>query len=282
MATPQLVEHLVTGMVPAFRPSGLARPGLKPARHSERRDPAARELEAFSATVSHDLQAPLRQIAGFVELLDREAGPALTEPCRQYLADIGGAAAHMSALLESMVTYAREGHRGLQAASVDLDALAREVVADLSREAADRTIEWTIAPLPVVRGDGILLRQVLANLIGNAVKYTRPRDPARIEVGVAPPARAGEVAIFVRDNGVGFDMRLAHKLFTLFERLHPASQFAGTGLGLASVHRIVCRHGGRVWAAGAVDRGATFGFSLPVGQDSYASAYLTAAAGPPS
>lgn len=226
---------------------------------------ANRDLEAFGYSVSHDLQAPLRQIAGFTELLAREAGPVLSETARRHLVDIAGAAAHMTALVDALLEFSRAGSTSLKPALVDLDALARQAVRDASGDAAGRTIDWSLAPLPRVDGDPTLLRQVFANLLANAVKYTRARTRARIEIGTSAQAGVGEVVVFVRDNGIGFDMRHERRLFGVFERLHPSSEFEGSGVGLASVRRIVERHGGRVWATAAPGAGATFFVALPDG-----------------
>jgi PAS domain S-box-containing protein len=224
---------------------------------------ANHELEAFSYSVSHDLRAPLRHVSGFVSLLERESGAAMSELSREYLHEIADSAARMHTLIDNLLEFSRVGRSSLQKADVDLGALARQAVAEASRDAEGRRIDWVIGPLPRVRCDAILMRQVLANLVGNAVKYTRPRETAVIELGTLPAEHAGDAVCFVRDNGVGFDMKYARKLFGVFQRLHPAAAFEGTGIGLANVQRIVHRHGGRVWANGAVDAGATFFFSLP-------------------
>lgn len=226
------------------------------------------ELEAFAYSVSHDLRAPLRQISGFAALLTRSSGTALAPSVRQHLDDITDAARGMSGLIERMLDFSRAGRRALRRTDVELTRLAREVVADLSRETKGRNIEWSIGALPRVRGDAILLRQVIFNLLSNAVKYSRPCNLACIEVGVLVSESPGDIVCFVRDNGVGFDMRHVARLFSVFSRLHPGSAFEGTGIGLANVRRVVHRHGGRVWATGEVGGGATFYFSLPVADDS--------------
>jgi PAS domain S-box-containing protein len=220
------------------------------------------ELEAFSYSVSHDLRAPLRQIRGFVDLLERDLG----EPSacvRQHLADIADSAKRMATLVDTLLEFSRVGRADLNLVEVDLGWIVAEVIGDLELS-PDRHIEWQLHPLPAVTCDPVLMRQVWANLIGNAVKFTRPRTPARIEIG-SFEADEG-VVCFVRDNGVGFNMQRADKLFGVFQRLHPPSRFEGTGIGLANVQRIIVRHGGRVWAFGEVDRGATFHFSLPEGK----------------
>ncbi len=222
---------------------------------------ANRELEAFSYSVSHDLRAPLRQIRGFVELLARDLGTP-SACVRQHLADIADSAARMATLVDTLLEFSRVGRADLHLEEVDLGWIVCEVIGDLDLP-AERRIEWEVQTLPVVTCDPVLMRQVWANLIGNAVKFTRPRQPARIEIG---SNRTDEgIVCFVRDNGVGFNMQRADKLFGVFQRLHPPSRFEGTGIGLANVHRIIERHGGRVWACGEVDKGATFHFALPAG-----------------
>ena len=220
-----------------------------------------RELEGFSYSVSHDLRAPLRHIIGFVDLLNARATTALDDKSRHYLEVISEAAKKMGVLIDDLLAFSRMGRSEMMKGWVDLGMLVREVVNDLQEEAALRDISWEIAPLPVVLGDSAMLRQVLINLIGNAVKFSRARASARIEIGAVE--REHESEIFVRDNGVGFDASYSNKLFGLFQRLHANEEFEGTGVGLAIVQRIVLRHGGRVWAEGAVDGGATFWFSLP-------------------
>lgn len=216
------------------------------------------ELEAFSYSVSHDLRAPVRHVSGFVDLLRRSSEGALDETARRYLDTIGRAAAHMGELIDDLLAFSRMGRSELMRTRVDLARLVRDLVPDLG---APGHVEWRLDDLPEVCGDPAMLRVVMVNLLSNAVKYTRTRDRPRIEVGGT--AGEGEVVISVRDNGVGFDMQYAHKLFGVFQRLHGADEFEGTGIGLATVRRVVHRHGGRVWAESAVDRGATFSFSLP-------------------
>ena len=225
---------------------------------------ANRELEAFAYTVSHDLRAPLRHVVGFVELLNDHAGTSLDEQGRQYLRTIGEAASRMATLIDDLLTLSRLGRATLTHTTVDLRQLVEEARTELAPLTQGRTIEWRIDPLPQVRGDRTLLRNAVVNLVSNAIKYSRQRDPARIEIGSVP--RPDEVVCFVRDNGAGFDMRFVSQLFGVFQRLHPQEQFEGTGVGLASVRRIIERHGGRVWAEAAVDQGATFYFSLPDGE----------------
>lgn len=221
---------------------------------------ANRELEAFSYSVSHDLRAPLRHAAGFVELLKGHAGASLDEKSLRYLKTITDAVTRMGRLIDDLLSFSRTGRAELRRGKVSMGQLVEEVRRDLGPELKDREVDWVVGPLPDADGDGPLLRQVWANLLGNAVKYTRGRRPARIEVGAAPGPEKG---YFVRDNGAGFDMRFVDKLFGVFQRLHGSQEFEGTGIGLANVHRIVVRHGGRIWAEGKVGEGATFYFTLP-------------------
>jgi signal transduction histidine kinase len=223
------------------------------------------ELESFSYSVSHDLRAPLRHIAGFAALLQKRAGDALDAEAGRYLRTIVESAARMGRLVDDLLAFSRMGRMEMLHNQVNLDDLVRDVVQEVSQDAADRRIRWTTHPLPTVAGDPAMLRLVFANLVANAVKYTRPRELAEIEIGAQPSAN-GERVVYVRDNGVGFDMTYVDKLFGVFQRLHGADQFEGTGIGLANVRRIVQRHGGRSWAEGAIDRGATFFVSLPEGE----------------
>ncbi|MDE3117488.1 MAG: PAS domain-containing protein [Nitrospirota bacterium] len=231
---------------------------------SRQLEAANKELEAFSYSVSHDLRAPLRHIDGFAELLEQQAAPVLDEKGRKYLRAISDSAQRMGRLIDDLLEFSRTGRAELHARVVPLEALVRNVLDDLQPETEGRTIDWTIGPLPKVQGDPALLRQVWFNLVANAIKYTRPRDRATIEIGRAPSTGDHEVVVFVRDNGVGFDMQYVGKLFGVFQRLHGIDDFEGSGIGLANVQRIVARHGGRVWAEGAVGRGATFYVALPL------------------
>ncbi|MEJ2660015.1 MAG: response regulator [Desulfobacteraceae bacterium] len=221
-----------------------------------------KELEAFTYSVSHDLRAPLRHLDGFIGLLKKRAGKALDDHCRHYMDTISDAANKMGALIDALLSFSRMGRHGMSRKQVDLGHLVHEIVGELEPETADREILWQIGDLPAVRGDTAMLRIVLTNLIANAVKFTRPREEARIEIA-SGPAQDGQAVIFVRDNGVGFDMAHADKLFGVFQRLHLAEEFDGTGIGLANVRRIIARHGGRTWAEGKVNQGAVFYFSLP-------------------
>jgi light-regulated signal transduction histidine kinase (bacteriophytochrome) len=222
---------------------------------------ANKELEAFSYSVSHDLRAPLRHILGFATMLQEDAKPALGEKPQADLNKIKEAATRMSALIDDLLYFSRFSHVELTRESVNLNALVESAIGDFETEVKGRNVVWKRAVLPRAWGDRSLLRQVLVNLISNALKYSRKRDPAEIEIGVQE-SRPGETVFFVRDNGAGFDTRYADKLFGVFQRLHAANEFEGTGIGLASVRRIITRHGGKTWAEGKVGQGATFYFSL--------------------
>ncbi len=223
---------------------------------------ANRELESFSYSVSHDLRAPLRHIDGFAQLLGRHIDATLDATGRRYLETITASAKRLGLLIDELLVFSRMGKAELRQAPVAVRALVDEVMRELSTETGGRRIEWRIGELPTVRADAALFRQVWANLIGNAVKYTRQREVAQIEIACRRDRADGQV-FSVRDNGAGFDMKYAHKLFGVFQRLHAAAEFEGTGIGLANVQRIVQRHQGRVWAEGRVGEGATFYFSLP-------------------
>ena len=222
---------------------------------------ANKELESFSYSVSHDLRAPLRHIEGYVELVVRHAGETLDEKSRGHLQTVSESVAEMGQLIDDLLDFSRMGQVEMQQTTIDLDQLVGETIAGLEREIHGRDIVWKRGPLPPVQADVALMKQVFVNLISNAVKYTRPRDPAEIEIGCAREEN-GEAVLFVRDNGVGFDMKYADKLFGVFQRLHHADEFEGTGVGLANVQRIIARHGGRIWAEAALNGGATFFFTL--------------------
>lgn len=222
---------------------------------------ANQELQAFSYSVSHDLRAPLRHVMGFVDLLQKEAGPSLSDKNRHHLTTISEAAKRMGNLIDDLLAFSRIGQAGLRKTEVNLDQLVPETLGDFRADTELRKINWEIHPLPTVQADRALLRLVLVNLIGNAVKFTSKRAAARIQIGC--DLTNTEAVIFIRDNGAGFDPRYAGKLFGVFQRLHSREEFEGTGIGLANVRRIIHRHGGRTWAEGVVDGGATFYFSLP-------------------
>jgi len=223
---------------------------------------ANKELESFAYSVSHDLRAPLRHIDGFLELLKEKVGSALDEQGRHYMDATCDAAIKMGRVIDELLTFSRMGHHAMSLQQVGLEGLVREVIDELAPETSGRRIDWRIGDLPAVNGDASMLRIVLTNLIGNALKFTRPRETARIEIGSLPGQNA-ETVIFVRDNGVGFDMTYKDKLFGVFQRLHRVEEFEGTGIGLANVRRLITRHGGQTWAKGEVDQGAIFYFSLP-------------------
>jgi light-regulated signal transduction histidine kinase (bacteriophytochrome) len=220
---------------------------------------ANQDLEAFSYSVSHDLRAPLRHVLGFVKMLEQDAGPSLSQENLRHLGMIAGAGKRMGNLIDDLLAFSRIGQSEMQRKEVSLDQLIHEALSDLQGDTKDRNIVWEIHPLPAVRADRALLRLALVNLISNAVKFTGARAEARIEIGCAPGSDS-ETVIFIRDNGAGFDPRYADKLFGVFQRLHSREEFEGTGIGLANVQRIIHRHGGRTWAEGVVDGGATFFF----------------------
>jgi PAS domain S-box-containing protein len=222
---------------------------------------ANKELEAFSYSVSHDLRAPLRHIEGFVEILVSNKTSGLDEESAQHLETIADASKKMGRLIDDLLTFSRTARAELNKLKFPFSDLVRAAIRDLQHEAVNRRVEWSVDELPEVDADPALLRQVMLNLISNALKYTRTRKVARIEIGRRANGR--EDVFFVADNGVGFDPRYAHKLFGVFQRLHRAADFEGTGIGLANVRRIINRHGGRTWAEAELDKGAKFYFSLP-------------------
>jgi signal transduction histidine kinase len=218
------------------------------------------ELESFSSSVSHDLRAPVRYIDGFVDLLREDAGAVLSPSGQRYLGIVSNSAKRLGALIDDLVVFAKMGRREKQETDVNMNLLVSEVLEESSQYANERDIEWKVGQLPMVSGDRTLLKQVWTNLVSNAVKYTRNRACAKITI--ASTESANEYCFSVQDNGAGFDMRYADKLFGIFQRLHQPEEFEGTGLGLANVRRIVARHGGITWAEGKVDEGATFYFTV--------------------
>ncbi len=226
-----------------------------------------KELEAFAYSISHDLRAPLRHMTGFAELLHKNAASVLNEKNRRYLTMIMESAKRMGNLIDDLLAFSRIGRAEAHKAPVNLDQLLQDVLTEVRRDAEGRRIIWRIGALPAWYGDRSMLRLALVNLVSNAVKFTRTRPEAEIDIGCLEDRR-DQIVLFIRDNGVGFDMKYVNKLFGVFQRLHPPEAFEGTGIGLATVQRIVHRHGGRVWAEGLVDRGATFYFALSRSQES--------------
>lgn len=222
---------------------------------------ANQELEAYSYSISHDLRAPLRTIGGFADVLLQDYAPHLPPEGQQLLQRIAAAAQRMEELIAALLDFARFSRQPLVRRTVDVQALAAEVVDELRRAEPARQVEVVVGELPACAADPALLRQVFVNLVANAFKFTRHRERARIEIGGA--SREHEHVFHVHDNGVGFDPAHAQSLFGVFQRLHSAAQFEGSGVGLSIVQRIIERHGGRVWAEGGVDAGATFHFTLP-------------------
>jgi light-regulated signal transduction histidine kinase (bacteriophytochrome) len=221
-----------------------------------------KELEAFAYSVSHDLRAPVRHIAGFTELLQRHAGPVLDDKSRHHISMILDSANRMGTLVDDLLAFSRIGRAEAQTTTVHLEQLVKGVVGEIAPDTQDREIAWSIGTLPVCYGDPSMLRLVFGNLISNAVKFTRLRRTAQIEIG-SLNHQPNEVVVFIKDNGVGFDMKYKDKLFGVFQRLHSQEAFEGTGIGLATVERVVRRHGGRVWAESSIDHGATFFVALP-------------------
>jgi signal transduction histidine kinase len=241
--TAQLGEALAAAQEGERREADLAR------RLAER----TAELEAFTHSVSHDLRAPLRYMHGYLEMFTASARSKLDGEDVRYLDTIARATQQMSELIGGLLALSRVGKGDLEPSPVNLAALCNQVIAELEPETAGRAIEWSVGALPIVQGDRVLLRQALSNLLANAVKFTRGNAVAHIDIAGAPGA-----TLCVRDDGVGFDMRYADKLFAPFQRLHSATEYPGTGIGLAIVQRVVARHGGRVWAEAAPGQGATF------------------------
>jgi two-component system sensor histidine kinase/response regulator len=219
------------------------------------------DLEAFGHSVSHDLRAPLRHIQGFIGFLKESAGDKLDQAELKQMEKIADSALRMGQLIDDLLGFSRTGRTRLRNERVSMDLVLKEIVEQSQPDLANRNIEWKLLPLPEVSGDRNLLRQVWTNLVGNAIKYTRPRNSAIIEIGAV--SQDNEIIFYTRDNGVGFDMAHSDKLFGVFQRLHSAEEFEGTGIGLANVRRIVQRHGGRTWAESKEGEGATFYFSLP-------------------
>jgi light-regulated signal transduction histidine kinase (bacteriophytochrome) len=221
---------------------------------------AYREAEALSYSIAHDLRAPLRAISGYAKILEEELAPILPPQAQNYLDRMSSNAVRLGTLIDALLALQRLSRQPLARSRIPLSEAVEDALAWLRSEQPGRDIEIVVDELGVAEVDPALMRLAFANLLSNALKFTRGRSPARVTVGKID--RDGERIYFVEDNGAGFDMRFADKLFGVFQRLHPESEYEGSGIGLASVYRIVTRHGGRIWAAAEVDRGATFFFTL--------------------
>ena len=229
-------------------------------QRNQRLEELNKDLEAFVYSISHDLRAPLRNMAGFASIIADEYSAKVPPEVHQYARRIVAANERMLLLVDDLLRFSRLGRKALELVATDLNALLDEVVASLEAETNGREVQWRRQPLPIVECDRALMRQVFVNLISNALKYSRPRRPAIITVGT--DVRNAERVVFVRDNGVGFDMRFRDKLFGVFQRLHVGSEFEGNGVGLAMVARILARHNGRAYAEARLDQGATFWFTF--------------------
>jgi light-regulated signal transduction histidine kinase (bacteriophytochrome) len=223
---------------------------------------ANKQLEAFSYSVAHDLKAPLRAVSGFSNALMEDYGSKLDGEARQYLHSIARGAKTMGKLIDDLLAFSRQGLKEMEPSRIDMDEMAKSVFEELRRAAPERKLECRLNSLPSARGDRAMVRQIWVNLLSNAIKFTEPKDYPVIEAGCAETSGDQNI-YYVKDNGAGFDMSYADKLFGIFQRLHSGKDFEGTGVGLAIVRRIVQRHGGRIWAEGRVNEGATFHFTLP-------------------
>ncbi len=232
------------------------------AERTQQLQDANKQLESFSYSVAHDLKAPLRAIGGFSKILMEDCPSQLDEEAQRYLQSIVGGAQRMGKLIEDLLAFSRQGRKEMTPSDIDMDELAKSVFEELRSATPERKLECRLQPLSPARGDRAMIRQVWVNLLSNAIKFTGPKDIASIEVGCSPNG-ADQNTYYVKDNGAGFDMEYAGKLFGVFQRLHSGQEFEGTGVGLAIVQRVVQRHGGRVWAEGKVNQGATFHFTLP-------------------
>jgi PAS domain S-box-containing protein len=225
---------------------------------------ANKELEAFSYSVSHDLRAPLRHIIGFSRMLVEEFGSSLDPGAQRYLERIQAGTQKMGLLVDELLSLARVGRQAVVRQESDLNAIATEVIAMLEPDLQGREVKWVIAELPLMECDPVLVKQIFQNLLANALKFTRTRTPAVIEISHKENTKDGQAIFVVRDNGIGFNMKYVDKLFGVFQRLHRPEDYEGTGIGLATVQRIVHKHGGRIWAEGEVEKGAPFCFTLGV------------------
>jgi len=238
---------------------------LRVVRRTAQLEAVNRELESFTYSVAHDLRAPLRHIQGFADALTEDFAGKLDPAALSNINRIVDSTRRMDQLINDLLGLAQLGRQELHFQAVRLNDLVQGIVAEMAQETQGRNVEWLVGDLPVVECDPGLIKVVFYNLLSNAVKYTRPRDPAIIEIGETTVD--GERVIFVRDNGVGFNMKYVHKLFGVFERLHRREDFEGTGVGLATVQRIIHKHGGRIWAEAGIDRGATFFLTLSRNHD---------------
>ena len=231
------------------------------AKRSDELQAINKELEASAYSVSHDLRAPIRHISGFTELLQKNVATVVNDRGQRHMSMILESAKRMGNLIDDLLAFSRIGRVETHKTMVSLQQLVQEAQSELAQETEGRNINWKVGKLPACYGDRSMLRLVLVNLISNAVKFTRTRPRAEIEIG-STNHKPEQIVVFIKDNGVGFDMKYVNKLFGVFQRLHAPEAFEGTGIGLATVQRIVHRHGGRTWAEGALDKGATFYFSL--------------------
>lgn len=234
-------------------------------KHSAELAASNKELEAFAYSVSHDLRAPLRHMAGFSELLQKNSAAVLDDKSKRYIGVILESAKKMGTLIDDLLGFSRIGRAETNKTALSLAQLVEEALAEVRRDIVKRDIVWKVHRLPAAYGDRAMLRLALINLIANAVKFTRTRTPAEIEIGYMA-GTDNQLVIFVRDNGVGFDMKYVSKLFGVFQRLHPTEAFEGTGIGLATVQRVAHRHGGSAWGEGVVGKGATFYLSIAKSQ----------------
>ena len=231
-------------------------------RRSAELEAINKELEAFAYSISHDLRAPLRHMVGYTELLQKNTSSVVDDKGRRYMMMVLESGKRMGALIDDLLAFSRIGRAETRETRVSLEQLVKEVQNEVWHETEGRNVSWKIGPLPDLYGDRSMLKLALVNLISNAVKFTRMRSTPEIEIGCTDNA-TDDIVVFVKDNGVGFDMKYVNKLFGVFQRLHKADEFEGTGIGLATVQRIIHRHGGQVWAEGQVGGGATFYLSLP-------------------
>ena len=263
--TPQQFDQAAEFLVEVVAPFEMTIRGYKEANVrletlTHQLETVNQDLEAYSYSISHDLRAPVRHIEGFAQLLIDEHKSELTTDAIDHLTTIQRSARNMAQMIEDLLNLSRLDRQSLARTSVDLSVIAVDVIQDLRRDVGSRAVDWQVGPLPVVNCDPGLIRLVFTNLLSNALKYTRNRERAVIEVGHR--AEGGSVVCFVKDNGAGFDPQYAGKLFGVFQRLHRSDEFEGTGVGLATVERILRKHGGRIWAEAVRGEGATFYFTV--------------------